>query len=222
MNNVSVIILFLEGDALKEDIRAGIFQSVIDYARSNHADEIDRAYEYFWEEDSPEEFIGGTALSLAFVNFEDWLVCDWRDKEKGSLIDRHIKDSNPESETKAILDTMKESVICLYEVDTPGEVVILKDIFLGKEIKTRDHILRTLKKGDMFAARFIDIDGDFIMGRGVYPFAQPLKESILQSVDKQYARYVKNKNPGGSKKLFLKDEAYLFNMIWFSNIDGRS
>lgn len=207
---------------MKEDLRAGIFQSVIDYARENHADEIDRAYEYFWEEESPEDFLNGTALSLAFVNFEDWLVCDWRDKEKDSLIDRYIKDANLDSEKRAILDAMKESVICLYEVDTPGEVVILKDMFLGEEIMTKDPILRTLKKGDMFAARFIDIDGDYIMGRGVYPFSQALRDSILLSVDKQYARYVKNKNPGGSKRLFLKEESYLFNMIWFHNLDRRS
>jgi hypothetical protein len=207
---------------LKENIRTGIFQSVVDYAREIYQDEIDRAYEYFWEEESPEDFLSGTALSLAFVNFEDWLVCDWRDKEKDSLINRYITDKNPDSETSAILDTMKESVICIYEVASEGEEVMLKDLFLDEETKTKDTILRALKKGDMFAARFINVDGDYIMGRGVYPFAQSLKESILQSVDKQFARYVKNKNPGGSKRLFLKEEAYLFNMIWFSNIDRRS
>ena len=203
---------------MKEDIRASIFQSVVDYARDNHADEIDKAYEYFWEEENPDEFLSGTALSLAFVNFEDWLVCDWRDEEKGSLLDRYIKDKAPDSETRAILDTMKESVICLFEVDTPGEGVILKDPFLGEDTISRESILRTLKKGDMFAARFIDVDGDYIMGRGVYPFAQSLKESVLLSLDKQYTRYVKKKNPGGSKKQFLKDESYLFNMIWFHSL----
>jgi hypothetical protein len=203
---------------LKEDIRASIFQSVVDYARENHADEIDKAYEYFWEEENPDDFLSGTALSLAFVNFEDWLVCDWRDEGKGSLIDRYIKDKSPDTETRAILDTMKESVICLFEVDTQGEGVILKDPFLGEDTISRESILRTLKKGDIFAARFIDVDGDYIMGRGVYPFAQSLKESVLLSLDKQYTRYVKNKNPGGSKKLFLKDESYLFNMIWFHSL----
>jgi hypothetical protein len=207
---------------LKEDIRSGIFQSVVDYARENHADEIDKAYEYFWEEESPEDFLSGTALSLAFVNFEDWLVCDWRDKDKGSLIDRYIKDKDPDTETRAILDAMKESVICLYEVDTPGEGVILRDMFLGEETITRDSILSTLKKGDIFAARFIEVDGDNVMGRGVYPFSQVMMESILQSLDKQYARYVKNKNPDGSKRQFLKEESYLLNMIWFHNLDRRS
>lgn len=207
---------------MKEDIRAGIFQSVVDYARENHAEEIDRAYEYFFEEDSPEDLLSGNALSLAFVNFEDWLVCDWRDGDSRPLIDRYINDKEPDAKTRAILETMRDSVICLYETASPGEEVTLKDMFLGEETRSRDTALGSLKEGDMFAARFIAVDGDYIMGRGVYPFTQGLKDSILQSIDKQFARYIKNKNPDGSKRRFLKDESYLFNMIWFSHLDRRS
>ncbi len=73
---------------MKHDIKGELFQSVVTFARTKQADLIDKAYEFFWEEEDPQDSFGGTALSLGFINFEDWLVCDYRTEDGNSLIDQ--------------------------------------------------------------------------------------------------------------------------------------
>ena len=203
---------------MDKDIRGGLFQSVIDYARANHADTIDEAYEYFWEEDDPQELLGGTALTLGFINFEDWFVCDYRNKDGDSIIDLYVgaSDELPDEDIRA-LEAMRDSYISLYEVvSTDGEVVI-KDILLGEEFPTKSESLSALSPGDLFASRFVEVDGERIMSRCVYPFTQGARDRLLDFVDQNFKRYGK-KNPGGAMRDFVKDESYIFNLLWLDNI----
>jgi hypothetical protein len=206
---------------VKEEIRAGLFQSVVNYIRKNHEKDIDEAYEYFWEEEDPEEFLGGTALELGFVNFEDWLVCDYRDGGGGSLIDAYMKENEPDEESKAVLESLRDCVIRVYEVVSANGGKTLRDLVLGGEFATGDTALERLDAGDVFATRFVELDGEYVMSRCVYPFNQGAKDTVLEYVDSQYNRYTKNKDPDGTKGRFLKDEAYLFNTIWITTLFKR-
>lgn len=212
------------------------FQSVLNYARENHADEIDKAYEYFWEEDYPEDFLTGMALDIAFVNFEDWLIHDYRNRDGDSLIDLYKKDNKVADEESRLLNIMKESLLSLYEIISQGkEGINLKDLLLGEELVLNDETglmthLHALPPGYIFATRlgcvheFTAGSGDpaegrcTIMGKCIYPFGPVFKDTVLDSIDSVFKRYKKNKNPKGTMRDFLKDEAYIFNTIWMSNL----
>jgi hypothetical protein len=203
---------------MDKDIRGGLFQSVIDYARANHASMIEQAYEYFWEEDDPQEMLGGTALTLAFINFEDWFVCDYRNKDGDSIIDLYVGagDELPDEDIKA-LEAMRDSFVSLYEVvSTDGEVT-LKDILLDEKFPTKSDALSALNPGDIFAARFVEAGGERIMSRCVYPFTQGAKDRLLEFVDQNFKRYGRKK-PEGTMRDFVKDESYIFNLLWLDNI----
>ena len=62
----------------EESLKTDLVCSIIQFVRENHAETIDKAYKYFWDDQTPEEFMGGTALSLGFMNFEDWLIFDYK------------------------------------------------------------------------------------------------------------------------------------------------
>ena len=40
------------------------FHSLMEYIREHHKKEIDEAYDFFWEEEDPDELLGGTALVI--------------------------------------------------------------------------------------------------------------------------------------------------------------
>ena len=62
----------------EENLKSKLVYSIINYVRGNYADVIDKAYEHFWDQSHPDEFLSGTALELGFVNFEDWLIFDYK------------------------------------------------------------------------------------------------------------------------------------------------
>lgn len=191
-----------------------LYTAAIEYVRLNHTDEIDKAYEYFWEEDFPEDFLRGTALEMAFMNFEDWLLCDYRFPE--TFIDAYME-ANPVGEDAEVLNAMKNSVISLYEVVSSDGGLRLKDLLLDEEAVIEDGAPE-LGAGEMFAARLLDIGGKKVMGLCVYPFGSRVKDIVLKYVDKQFKRYTDRKNPEGTMRQFLKDEAYLFNAIWINGL----
>lgn len=201
---------------MREDIRKDIYQAVISYARQHHEKDIEAAYEYFWDEEQPEDYLGSAALSLGFINFEDFLVCDYRDSD-GLYIIEHYLDNNPVDEkTRSDLLSLKDSIICLYEIIADGEVKTLANHSTGQEITSADSALKELKTGDLFAARFVLIDGEYVMSRSVYPFNRQVKEKVFEFLDHQFSRYRKKKNPGATMEVFLKDEPYAFNLIWIN------
>jgi len=200
-----------------------VFNDVIVYVRENHASEIDKAYDYYWEEEDPEEFLSGMAVEIGFVNFEDWLVCDYRSDEGKGFIARYIEDRKPDKETASILGKMQDSLLSLYEVVSKDENgVLLKDLAIGKEITVQDERLSGLPEGELFSTRFIGTNGNLLMGRCVYPFGARRNEQVLLYLEKQFARYRKRKNPAGGMADFLKEEAYSFNNIWLACLSFRS
>ncbi len=207
----------------ENDIRTDLFQSVIAHVRENHKEAIDKAYAYFWDDQTPDEFLKGTALSIAFMNFEDWLVCDYRvNEDRETFIDifRKCRPALTEEETD-LLHRMRESVISLYEVKSVSKDkhVMLIDLLMDREIALRDKALtKGLKKGDIFAARLLQLDGKDVMSGCVYPYRKDQKKTMLKQVDKQFSRYKRNVNPEGTMRDFLKDYGDVLNIIWMNQI----
>jgi len=204
---------------MKHDIKGELFQSVINFARTKQADLIDKAYEFFWEEDDPQDSIGGTALSLAFINFEDWLVCDYRTEDGNSLIDLYLEASKEmDADTRETLEAMRDSSLGLYEVLPSDGEVKLKNLLIEEEFAAKDESLKNLTAGDLFASRFLSLEGEHVMSRCVYPYSRGVKDRALGFVDKNFKRYKEHKNTEGTMQEFLKEESYIFNLLWVDNI----
>ena len=200
-----------------------LFQDTMQYVRVNHSDVIDTAYAYFWDGENPDEYLGGTALSLGFHNFEDWLVYDYKVSEEGeTLTDLFIKDRKDLSDDDAaLLRKAKASVLSLYEVASVSKDrrVLLKDILLDREVDLREKSLtKGLNKGDLFATRILKLDGLDAMGSCVYPYSTNQKKQVLAYIEKQFKRYTRNVKPGGMMKDYLKDYGDVFNIIWMNFI----
>ena len=200
-----------------------LFQNILQYVRLNHADDIDKAYSYFWEGENPDEFLDGTALSLGFHNFEDWMVFDYKIKESGeTFISRFIKSRQDITEEDvSVLGKAQNSVLSLYEVASVSEDngVLLKDILLDTQSDIRGKSLtQGLKKGDLFATRLLNLDGYDEMAGCVYPFLPGQKQQILSYIERQFKRYVRNVQQHGSLRDYLKDYGDVFNLIWMNFI----
>ncbi|MDA8083336.1 MAG: hypothetical protein M0024_06735 [Nitrospiraceae bacterium] len=207
----------------EEQIKTKIFQSAIDYVREKHPEAIDRAYAYFWDEQQPDEFIGGVALELGFINFEDWLIFDFKaNEEKDSFLTIYSREAQGlGADELSVVDRIKGSILSLYEVTSVArdKRVLLKDLLLGEEISLRDKSLtKGLKKGDIFATRLLELDGNPVMSGCVYPFSAEQKKSVLAKIDKQFSRYARNVKKDGTMKEYLKDYGDVFNIIWMNFI----
>jgi hypothetical protein len=207
----------------EEDIKTELARTIMERAREQHVEAIDRAYEYFWDSNHPDEFLNGTALALGFVNFEDWFIFDYRANELGeTFLDLYAKDNQCLSgEESSVISRMRDSVLSLYEVASVSKDkrVLLKDLLLGEEVSLREKTLtRGLKKGDLFAARILELDGRQIMSGSVYPYLQSQKKRVLGYAEKQYARYKRHVNPEGTMREYLKQYGDVFNLIWMQLI----
>lgn len=211
----------------EEDLTTELFQSMIGYVRENHKDTIDKAYEYFWVEGYPEDFLRGTALDIAFVNFEDWFIFDFKVNDaRETFIDLYSK-NNKELTDDALnlLNKIKDTVLSLYEVVSishSGEI-LLNDLLMGGEVILEHETLAGgLKKGDIFATRILPRDGKTVMSSCVYPFSERHKEAIIGHIEKEFNRYKKNENPQGTMKSFLKNYGDVFNTLWVYYIRNRT
>ncbi len=208
------------------NLKNDIVQSILVHAREHSSAEIDKAYEYFWDGHHPEEFMTGTALSLGFMNFEDWFVFDYKFNEaKETLLDIHLRDNRCHSEEETeVIKKIKDSIISLYEVSSVSKDkrAALKDLVFGGESDLRDKkLIQGLKKGDLFATRLLELDGKTVISGCVYPFKPDQKKKVLANLDKQFGRYKKNANPDGTMREFLKDFGDLFNIFWMNLILGE-
>jgi len=206
----------------KENLKTDLVCSIIQFVRENHAETIDKAYAYFWDDNKPDEFMSGTALSLGFLNFEDWLIFDYKvnDKKK-TFIDIFLENHPLKSGETALLNSIKDSVISLYEVSSVAKdkKIVLEDLLMGGEHTLRDKALtRGLNKGDIFATRLLTLDGKTSMSGCVYPYTAAQKETVLTYMDTQFKRYTRNVNPDGTMRDFLKDYGDLLNVIWMNLI----
>jgi len=206
----------------EESLKTDIICSIIQFVRENHSETIDKAYEYFWDGRTPDEIMAGTALSLGFLNFEDWLVFDYKaNKDNETFIDMYTKNHTLKKNETALLNSIKDSVISLYEVSSVArdKRIILKDLLLESEHTLRDKALtRGLNKGDIFATRLLTLDGKTCMSGCVYPYTADQKKTVLTYVDKQFKRYIKNVKPQGTMMDFLKDYGDVLNIIWMNLI----
>jgi len=207
-----------EAKQLKE-----LFHDIIQYVRINHTEAIDKAYSYFWDGETPDEFLGGSALMLGFHNFEDWLVFDYKINEEGdTYIDLFIRDTKDlHDNTVALLRRAKDSVTSLYEVTSVAKDkrVLLKDILLDREAELREKSLtQSLKKGDLFATRLLKLDNIDVMSACVYPYNPSQKKKVLAHVDKQFKRYIRNVKQDGTMQEYLKNYGDVFNLIWMNFI----
>ena len=207
----------------EENLKAGLFQSLIRYVRENHAEAIDKAYEYFWDGNQPDEFMGGIALELGFINFEDWLVFDYKvNEENETFIDIYAKNSGGlKEEESALLQKIKGSVLSLYEVASVSKDkrIRLKDLLLGGEYSLKDRSLtQGLSKGDIFAARLLDLDDSHTMSVCVYPYSAAQKKKVLDRINIEFGRFVRNVNPDGTMRDYLKNYGDIFNLIWMDFI----
>ena len=202
----------------QESIKADLVNSIIRFVREKHAETIDRAYSYFWDGNNPDEFMSGTALSLGFLNFEDWLIFDYKvNKEKETFIDLYLKDNTVKEDEADLLKSIKDSVISLYEVSSVAKDkrITLKDLLMDSEHALRDKALtRGLNKGDIFATRLLTLDGKPSMSGCVYPYTAAQKKAVLAYVDQQFKRYKRNVKPDGTMRDFLKDYGDVLNVAW--------
>lgn len=205
----------------EESLKTGLVCSIIQFVRENHAETIDKAYKYFWDDNSPDEFMSGTALSLGFLNFEDWLIFDYKVDGKETFIDIYIKNNTVKDNEAELLRSIKDSVISLYEVASVAKDkrIVLKDLLMDSEHALRDKALtRGLSKGDIFATRLLTLDGKTRMSGCVYPYTAGQKETVLTYVDKQFKRYIRNVKSDGTMRDFLKDYGDVLNVIWMNLI----
>jgi hypothetical protein len=210
----------------QETLKADLVNSIIRFVREKHAETIDKAYSYFWDGNNPDEFMGGTALSLGFLNFEDWLIFDYKvNKGTETFIDLYLKENTANAEEAALLDGIKDSVISLYEVSSVAKDkrITLKDLLMGSEHSLRDKALtRGLNKGDIFATRLLTLDGKSCMSGCVYPYTAAQKKTVLAYVDQQFKRYTRNVKPDGTMRDFLKDYGDVLNIVWMNLIMNQA
>ncbi|MDA8079314.1 MAG: hypothetical protein M0Z79_10305 [Nitrospiraceae bacterium] len=209
----------------EEDIKTRALQKIIVDLRMNHADAIDKAYAYFWDEYSPDEFLAGTALELGFINFEDWLVFDWKANEEGeTFLDLRLRNrTDLPAEEREVLSRMRDSVLSLYEVASVSKDkrVLVKDILLSDEYSLRNRMLtRGLKKGDIFATRILHLDDGPAMSGCVYPYRREDRKKVLSYIDKQFSRYKRNVRADGTMREYLKDYGDVFNLVWLNFIQN--
>jgi hypothetical protein len=210
----------------QKDLKIILIKSIINFVRENHKEAIDKAYEYFWDENYPEEFLDGTALSLGFINFEDWLVFDYKaNDDKETFIDIFLNCTEELKDNELILlNNIKNSVLSMYEVTSVSKDrgVKLKDLLLDGKYELIDKTLsRGLKKGNVFAARLLTIDSKTVMSGCVYPYSASEKKTVLGYIDKQFKRYIRDEKPDGKMNDYLKDYGDIFNLIWMQFILDR-
>jgi len=210
----------------EEELAPGLFQSVIDHLREHHKAAIEKAYEYFWEENYPEDFLKGSALDIAFFNFEDWLIFDYKvNEEKETFIEVYIKEQKElAGDRVAILNKIKATVLSLFEVVSIGQddEITLSDLLQGGTFTISHKTLAgSLEKGDLFATRLLPLDGKTVMSSCVYPFSRGNRNKVIELIDKEFIRYRKNENPQGRMRDFLKNYGEIFNFLWVHCIRER-
>ncbi len=159
----------------------------------------------------------GTVLELSFVNFEDWMVCDYRPKEGKGFIDRYIEANSPDNDQKDLLEAMRDSVLSLHEVVSVNDTEIaLRDLLLEKDVTVPAAGLEELKPGEIFATRVIEHGGSSDLGRGIWPFGAQRKDQAMEFLNAHIERVRRNRDQKEPTESTLKQDAWVFNNIWIS------
>lgn len=200
-----------------------ILNEISEFIYEHYHEDIQEAFEYFWEEERPEDILHGTMLDIGELNFDDWLTIDYKNPYGEGFIELYEKYSDLSEEQKNILSAIKDSRISLYEVEDVEEGNIrVRDLLRNTSLYPEwQRPLSQLKVGDLFATRFIKLNGKNFMGKCIYPFHRSLKEEVLKYIDMQYKRYLKNENPQGDMELFLKEASAVFNTVWLTVMSDK-
>lgn len=201
-----------------------IYNDITEFIMENYQEDLQDAFEHFWEEERPEDFLQGIMLEMAEMNFEDWLVIDYRNPYGETFLDIYERYSDLPENDRTLINAMRQSRLSLYEVkglkkgegeNTPDEI-LLEDLLRGNSYRLSSKVLSQLRPGEIFATRLIEFNGEVILGKCVYPFHSSVKSELLKYLDLQFRRYLKNNTPHGDMESFLKEESSIFNTLWLS------
>ena len=207
----------------EDSIRARLVQDLLKFLEKNYKSTVKYAHSLFWDDFKPEEHLDGHSLEIAYQNFMEWVVFDFIidvDNEK-TLIDLYMENNKKLSlDEHKVLTMMNNSVISLYEVQEvfPEKGLLLKDLLLGGEYDVREKAAtRSLRKWDIYAARLLHVDGEYIMSGSVYPYQRKLKEMILEDIEAEFHEY-KQEVSDATLDDFLKACGEIFNFYWYDII----
>lgn len=210
----------------KEDsIRVRLVEDLLCFFNNNYRDRLEDAEFLFWDDFVPEEHLDGIALDVAHQNFWEWLIFDHMidvDNDK-ILIDLYMEKNKKLSlDEHKVLTMIKNSVISLYEVQEvfPEKGLLLKDLLMGGEYDVREKsATRSVRKWDIFAARLLLVDGQYIMSGSVYSYHMKNKKEILDDIHAEFEDY-KEEYPDASMDDFLKMNSENFNFYWYDLIQN--
>lgn len=202
----------------------GPFTRAMDYVRAGFPQEVEDAYDQYWEEDDPEDFLSGMPLELGFLNYEDWLICDYAPTDGKCMIDRYIAEKGPSAEDIKTLNALKDSFVSIYEViANDSGATMLKDVVREDSpvYDIEDERFSALPVGECFGARLLQIDGKWHVGRSLYPFGKARKEQALEYFGIMLKRFRKF-NQDASVEDFLRAESYTVNIVWLSCLNMKA
>ena len=205
----------------KEDsIRKHLVDDILNHYHKKHRDTLEVAHVLFWGDFDPQEHLDGHDLDIAYQNFFEWITFDFiidPDINK-TLIDLYMEQNKKLSQDQhKVLTVMKNSVISLYEVQEvfPDKGLLLKDLLMGGEYDVKEKsATQSLKRYDIFAARLLLIDGQYIMSGSVFPYSIMMKQKILDDIMQEYQDY-HEEFPDGTMDMFLKESGDIFNFNWY-------
>jgi len=201
-------------------------EDILAYLRRHHMDAVEEAGDVFWDEFDPDEHLSGGIHDMAVTNFFEWAVhdarADYDNDDSKTLLELYIEDNarRLDADELAVLNKMRDSCLSLYEVEEvyPEEGLLLRDLLLGGEFDVREQIAtRYLNKWDIFAARVLQFDGDYILSGSIYAYHRSLKERLVKAFKDDY-KFFKRENPGATMRDYLKEDGDMFNYYWYEPI----
>jgi len=204
----------------EEWIRKRHIPNILRFCERYLKNEINIAYEMFWDEFDPESCLDSDRIELADINFMDWFIHDWVvDSEIGNfVVDIYIAENKKLNEDEILFfEKMKSSVISLYEIQkiSEGENILLKDLIRGGKYKLEEMMPQMpFEDGVIIATRIIEIDGKHHFSGCIYPFPMDEKENIIEFVNDALEDY-RELLPGNTVTDFLEDNGEIFNKYWY-------
>jgi hypothetical protein len=181
----------------------------------------------FWDDFTPEDHLDHVGLDQADINFWEWLIFDYMVEEANdkTIVELYMDHNKKLSlDEHKVLTMMKNSCISLYEVQEvmPEKGILLKDLVLGGEYDVRENMAtHRIKRWDIFAARLLHVDNQYIISACVYPYLKQEKESILADINKKYEDYRRD-YPDAAMDEFLKPNSEDFNFYWYDLVQNST
>jgi hypothetical protein len=209
----------------EESIRRHLVDELLSFYNKNYDDTLGEAHVMFWDDFVPQEHLEGVPLRVAYQNFFEWIIFDFiiePDTNK-TLIDLYMeKNKKMQQDEHKVLTSMKNAVISLYEVQEvfPEKGLLLKDLLMGGEYDVKEKVATgDLKRWDIFAARLLLIDGQYVISGSSFPYSIMMKQKILDDIMDEYREY-QEEFSDGTMDMFLKESGDIFNFHWYFPIQN--